>query len=143
MHVGHFGGLLAPQLHSSTALWNGEVGENPTLTRNRELVSVLPPLQVSRITTHKAFFTTRRGLRGGIFFRRRELLFSLKGSHAQQECVSQKIFSNHHCNSALSQLNIFALAITLCYWVPILGILPSSIWRNNLDSRNDWTFSGS
>ena len=49
----------------------GEVGENPTLTRNRELV------MASRITTtvdHFRFLTTRRGLRGGELFRHRELV---------------------------------------------------------------------
>ena len=43
---------------------NGEVGENPTLSRNREHFS-----NVSRIATTAASLTTRRGLRGGDFFR--------------------------------------------------------------------------
>ena len=53
---------------------NGEVGENPTLSRNREQ-KMMPTIQewraskyVSRIATTAASLTTRRGLRGGVFF---------------------------------------------------------------------------
>lgn len=51
--------------HNFIAAVAGEVGENPTLTRNRELV------MASRITTtfdDFLFLTTRRGLRGGELF---------------------------------------------------------------------------
>jgi len=55
--------MISP--HNLIALWNGEVGENPTLTRNREPVRNL----AGKSDYHpRSTFTTRRGLRGGSFF---------------------------------------------------------------------------
>jgi hypothetical protein len=81
-----------------------------------------------------AFFTTRRGLRGGIFFRRRELLFSVKGSHVQQETLIDSRPSH-----SLHYFSLLNLCLALSYWLSLLGIFPSSIWCINLDSSHDWT----
>ncbi len=78
-------GILVVYLrHNLIAFWTGEVGENPTLTRNRELISTLLFERGKSDYHPKGFFTTRRGLRGGNFFRRRELLFVMKGSHVSE-----------------------------------------------------------
>jgi hypothetical protein len=78
------GTLMVYLRHNLIAFWTGEVGENPTLTRNRELFSTFMFERGKSDYHPKGFFTTRRGLRGGNFFRRRELLFVMKGSHVSK-----------------------------------------------------------
>ena len=105
----------------------GEVGENPTLTRNRErFLKCKSDYQLA-----DKEITTRRGLRGGDFFRHREISFVSKGSHVQEVYIFVVFF-----NSLYGFLNSSFIRRE---WLSVLGLLPGASRFNHLERRDDRT----